>query len=932
MPRRFDFVSPGVQLNEIDRSQVIENPPADGILLIGRAQMGPAMEPIEIRSWEDWKSTFGNPMSGLRNNDSWRAGQQAAPNYAAYAAQAYLAAGVGPVKFIRLLGMESPNAGAGEYAGWTMGSNANSTISTNAGAYGLFLAPSASSGTQNATLAAIFYVSGAAVALSGTIVSSSSGYTDTAVSASTVINSAGSNCGFTIVISSSSGQTPKTFDFNNGGPAGNYIRSVFNTAPDIFKADENYNDASIKEPYFLGETFDVNVNRYITDQSAGKVYGFILALEGTAGINADDFQQEFTAAKTGWFIGQKPGQKKLFRLIALDGGEGFQNNYYCKISDIKTASGANSNGAFSLTIMQRGEIISQDTEIEKFSGLNLDASSDNYILKRIGDTSRTWNKSTGQFDVSGLYENISRYVRVEVASNIAGSDVPFGWAGQKKDASSSQPILSTDTATQGAWFDGKNSIALGNTEGLTLFGLHTNYTASLSWPTFGVTDASSSATTGASAAGYAASAVFGLRHCKRGSPLHDASFGDIARKRKQFSMHLDEGDALSTAAQVFTLDDIKSSSAGATTYLFESGSYDANESISKLEGLTGNNGLLAGLGIKQFAAPFFGGADGVDIRYVNPFSNARLGTGDADNYPRYSVAQAIRMCVDPEAIRYELASMPGIVNSALTDDLISTVSTRGDALAIVDIDGIYRPTWDMEGAAQAASVNTAVTQIETRNIDSSYAATYFPTIRLQGTNGLLQVPPSVAGIGAIAKSEDLSHPWFAPAGFNRGGISRLGGSSGPGVSGVDIILNKRNRDDLYNVNINPIAKFPSTGDLVIFGQKTLQTSFSSALDRINVRRLMIYLKRQIGVIADTILFDQNVQVTWNRFKAQAENVLSAVQADLGVTEYRIVLDETTTTPDLVDRNILYAQIYVKPARAIEFIAIDFIITQSGVEF
>jgi phage tail sheath protein FI len=136
---------------------------------------------------------------------------------------------------------------------------------------------------------------------------------------------------------------------------------------------------------------------------------------------------------------------------------------------------------------------------------------------------------------------------------------------------------------------------------------------------------------------------------------------------------------------------------------------------------------------------------------------------------------------------------------------------------------------------------------------------------------------------------------------------------------------------LYELGVNPIAKFPSTGDTVIFGQKTLQQD-ASALDRINVRRLMIYLKRQIGIIADTILFDQNVQVTWNRFKAQANQVLASVQADLGITEYKLVLDETTTTPDLIDRNILYAKIFVKPARSIEFIAIDFIITRSGVEF
>jgi phage tail sheath protein FI len=202
---------------------------------------------------------------------------------------------------------------------------------------------------------------------------------------------------------------------------------------------------------------------------------------------------------------------------------------------------------------------------------------------------------------------------------------------------------------------------------------------------------------------------------------------------------------------------------------------------------------------------------------------------------------------------------------------------------------------------------------------------------LSGNNTVLEAPPSVAAIGAIAKSDSVSHPWFAPAGFNRGGLARLGGSSGPAVIGTSLHLTKADRDTLYDAKVNPIAKFPSTGDTVIFGQKTLQQA-TSALDRINVRRLMIYLKRQIGVIADTILFDQNVQVTWNRFIARAEAVLSSVQAELGITEYKLVLDETTTTPDLIDRNILYAKIFVRPARSIEFIAIDFIITRTGVEF
>ena len=182
----------------------------------------------------------------------------------------------------------------------------------------------------------------------------------------------------------------------------------------------------------------------------------------------------------------------------------------------------------------------------------------------------------------------------------------------------------------------------------------------------------------------------------------------------------------------------------------------------------------------------------------------------------------------------------------------------------------------------------------------------------------------------MARTEATSELWFAPAGFNRGGLANLGGRSGPFALQATQRLDSGERDDLYAVNINPIASFPNEG-LVIFGQKTLQST-NSALDRINVRRLMLFLKRKIGDVAKATLFEQNVEATWEDFKARATPVLSETKARFGLTEYRLILDSSTTTPDLQDRNILYAKIFLKPARAIEFIAIDFVITKSGANF
>ena len=220
--------------------------------------------------------------------------------------------------------------------------------------------------------------------------------------------------------------------------------------------------------------------------------------------------------------------------------------------------------------------------------------------------------------------------------------------------------------------------------------------------------------------------------------------------------------------------------------------------------------------------------------------------------------------------------------------------------------------------------------MEDRNLNSSYGATYYPWVRITDTisGKNLWAPPSVAGIGALSFSENKAALWFAPAGFNRGGLTE--GAAGIPVTNVRSRLTSAERDFLYERNINPIASFPNEG-IVIFGQKTLQVT-PSALDRINIRRLMIFVKKEISRIAANLLFDQNVEQTWSRFTGQVGPFLTNIQNNFGLTDFRVVLDETTTTPDLVDRNTIYAKIFLKPAKAVEFFAIDFVITNSGAGF
>jgi phage tail sheath protein FI len=334
--------------------------------------------------------------------------------------------------------------------------------------------------------------------------------------------------------------------------------------------------------------------------------------------------------------------------------------------------------------------------------------------------------------------------------------------------------------------------------------------------------------------------------------------------------------------------------------------------------------------------PLFNGFDGFDATESEPLRNSLMsGTPtETTSYVYNTYKRAIDTCSDPETLVTDIVAVPGLTNTGLTNHLVSTCEARADALAIIDLPNVYKP--EAEGTATnrqsryTGTATTAAAGLKSRGLNSSYGATYYPWVQVTDTvsNRALFVPPSVVALGAMSYGQATQELWFAPAGFTRGGLSE--GRGGIPVIGVTEKLSSKDRDTLYEANINPIAQFPAEG-IVIFGQKTLQVT-PSALDRINVRRMMIFVKREISKIASTLLFDQNVDVTWSRFTGQVNPFLATVKSRLGLNDYRVILDKTTTTPDLVDRNIMYAKIFLKPARAIEFIAIDFTITDSGASF
>ncbi len=300
------------------------------------------------------------------------------------------------------------------------------------------------------------------------------------------------------------------------------------------------------------------------------------------------------------------------------------------------------------------------------------------------------------------------------------------------------------------------------------------------------------------------------------------------------------------------------------------------------------------------------------------------GTGRRNNNV-YSLRKGIEIITNPISSRINLLAVPGIREPYVTDHAADMTKDYGLAMYLMDIPEYDKDATRMYDDTDARSnVTKTISQFESRAIDNNYTATYFPDVFITDNvnNRVVEVPPSVAALGALAFNDRTQQVWFAPAGFNRGALSF--------VSNVENRLSASDRDDLYDARINPIATFPRAG-FVVFGQKTLQVA-QSALDRINVRRMLIDVKRRISAVALKLVFEQNNTGTRARFVAEAAQQLTFVQAGQGIEAFKVVCDETNNTSADIEQNRMRGQITVVPTRAVEFIAVDFIITNSGVTF
>lgn len=868
-------------------------------------------------------------------------------------------------------------------------------VGNNGGAYGLFLFPSTTRGTGNNAgtgpgtghLAAIIYAdSGSAVFLSGTLWGATAG-TSAGGGAVPVrpsndqgigklIVSAGDRNTHTLVISSSVNKaagvpgTETKFSVNFDDNSDRYIRGVLNTNPQLASAAGTFFATDAHERYWLAETYDNTIRSASLSNAATIGVLYPLALSGAAGGSATvgpfDKRVASQEARAGWFIGQNLGAvaayqpqkaQKLFRLIGRGHGEWLNKNAKVSIEKIRQSTTKTSDyGTFSVVIRLLQDTDNAPIILERFDNLTLDPASPNFIAKQIGDQFNEWDTTSRRLKTYGDYPNRSKYIYVDMESAVeeGATDprlLPFGYYGPPKyrDASiegvyhaaatgsrfTSNSMIRWDSKYPGAGLYAAQAFSGSGTTDMTATGLAKpssliSSSMTLKFPEIRLRQ---NATDGG--VSDPRNAYFGIQTTRNAtSTRHDDSVQDahcMLDARLLQSVDTSNYSAITGVngyCYIFSLDDVKKT--GSDVYQWQSGSCRAGISVT-----SGSYEELLNQGYNRFTAPFFGGYDGFDIKVPDPLYNAGMaGASETTSAAYYTIKRAIDTIADPESVDMNLLTMPGLTNDSLTQHMINVCEDRGDAMSLIDLANVYTPSHEAYNSDKKNRLGPGPEQVSNqlkdRRIDSSYGATFYPWVQIrdEASGQLLWAPPSVAMLGVLASSQARSHLWFAPAGFNRGGLSE--GAAGIPVVSVSERLTSKERDTLYEANINPIASFPSSG-LVVFGQKTLQER-QSALDRINVRRLVIFLKKQISILSTQVLFEQNVPTTWNRFKSLVEPFLANVKVQFGVTDYKLILDETTTTPDLVDQNILYAKIMVKPARAIEYIAIDFVIASTGASF
>jgi len=707
---------------------------------------------------------------------------------------------------------------------------------------------------------------------------------------------------------------------------------------------------------------------------------------GTTAIpNFENFSDRFRYAFSPAVISQKIGgkNKDLFTVHALDGGDYTNTNIKVSIENIRKSNQSDDYGQFDLIVRafsDEDEAVSVIEVGETFRGLTLDPTSNDYIGRRIGTVNKFFDfdklPASQKIVVAGVHPNLSRYIRVSIASEVDAGEItktalPVGYRGPYHLVTSGSDIIRNvnhpivkigegySTTEPGALI----SAAAGHNLMQKTVEPPIVYRESISDGTGGKKKVNTSYYWGwQNTRVENASTPNASRILNEGMAAFSAYYPSWSTARQAWWVG-NNPEALDSSGTIYDCDrfnnnkfslekiQIHTASSGDivdhTQWAFAAyrRTAELSGSLQKKDGSWSSTtytrflnvakdfGNIASFKFFKFTMPVQGGFNGLNIfdedkskltdnACKREMSDANQGGAEGQGTQAY--LKALHVMSEKSDVDIQLLAVPGIRETKVTDEAIAKVEERFDALYIMDIEERDVDNVVVTSSIQQISVGNTIEDLKSRALDSSFAATYFPdTVIPDPTTATnVRVPPSVSVLGALSYNDAVAYPWFAPAGFTRGTMKN--------VFNTTVNFNRANLDALYETDINPITKFPAQPDWVIFGQKTLQAT-ASALDRVNVRRLLIDIRRKVRRIADTFIFEPNRASTLARFSAAVNPILSEVQAQQGVERFKVIIDTTTTTQADVENNTVRGKIFLQPTRTVEFIALDFVVTNNGTE-
>tara|TARA_R110000824_G_scaffold1973_3_gene9640 strand:+ start:866 stop:3466 length:2601 start_codon:yes stop_codon:yes gene_type:complete len=859
------YVSPGVFTRELDLSFVPAAVQEIGACLVGPTLAGPAFTPTIINTYDDFRAIYGDTNREL---------------FLPYAAKNYLSQG-GSLTVTRVLGTESStNQGTGYYirfggsglTGSTLGILRLRSGETSADGVALCGVP------DNFTLTA-----NGLVASNLSFNQGSQNYITNRVGTDYVSSGTTDELGMFYVDTI----------FNYNYDTVNAIGIKLNADPTNVAPTEAVT-GSVGQASLVCQVYNPDAG---ADSGAAGVSG-VTAGAGMCSLNSSSdptgtISSPYSNAKTPWVVSQNinGAAQNLFKFHLLESGEG--SNTKAKIGIVlqENQVSASAHPKFTVVLRKFNDTDNNPIVLESFSNCNLDKNSSSYIAKVIGDRYPIWANLGGlgspELTFGGQYDNKSAFVRIEMTTeNLQSNHRPSGYSGVPKVTTNSELLESAHVAG-------------------------TDDTESLS--------------------SYAQASIPQLRY-----KTDNFVSGVIPDPTQFLGIEYDSGDVSGRIAGKVSLgpgsvlqtdpgfmimrnnSETGSTSAALSAYV---GGYinDITGAINKQKSfyhtLYDGTGTAANTAkFYQFTVPVYGGYDGLDQR-------TKLSTAIKNGALSAAYVDAVDILSNADEYDYNMLAMPGVTNAAVggtQSRAIDMVTARGDAFFLAELGSDS----DGTGDDKTMSVQTAVDKAA--GIDSSYAAAWYPWVRIfdPDLDDLVWVPPSIETIGTLAFTDVIADPWFAPAGFNRGGLNN--------VIEAYRRLTQMQRDTLYEGKVNPIATFAGQG-IYVFGQKTLQSA-SSALDRINVRRMLLYARKLIASASRSILFEQNSMQTRNKLANMINQILRPIKVRQGLTQFRVTIDETNNTPDTIDRNQVIGAIYLQPTKTAEMIILDFNIERTGASF